>query len=421
MCQAPPDAPERLLCSAVHLSRHRALPAVLIVLLTAACGSSASRDTAEPSRPPHPSGTAAAVPADPSDPSAPAGPAAALPGMPPTMIGNVYGAAGPNQFSPVVRGHRALVYVPNTKSDDVYVIDQRTFRVVDRFAGGAEPQHVVPSYDLRTLYVAADEVPGGSLIPIDPKTGRPGPPKNVRDPYNLYFTPDGRYGIVVAEAYRRLDFYDPRTWRLADQVEIPDCKGLNHMDFSADGRLLLVSCEFAGKLAVVDVARRQFLRILELPGGPGGMPQDVRLAPDGSAFYAADMMAGGVYLIDGAATRVLGLIRTGEGAHGLYFDRTATRLFVTNRSEGSISVLSVATRRPVAKWRLPGQASPDMGGVSADGSVLWLSGRYHGVVYALSTKDGRVIASVPVGDGPHGLCVWPQPGRYSLGHTGILR
>jgi DNA-binding beta-propeller fold protein YncE len=53
--------------------------------------------------------------------------------------------------------------------------------------------------------------------------------------------------------------------------------------------------------------------------------------------------------------------------------------------------------------------------------VLWLSGRYNGVVYAISTRTGHLLATIPVGSGPHGLCVYPQPGRYSLGHTGIFR
>ena len=94
---------------------------------------------------------------------------------------------------------------------------------------------------------------------------------------------------------------------------------------------------------------------------------------------------------------------------------------MSNRGDGSISVLSFASRKVVRTWRLPGGGSPDMGGVSADGKVLWLSGRYNRVVYAISTRDGTLLARIPVGAGPHGLCVWPQPGRYSLGHTGILR
>ena len=62
-----------------------------------------------------------------------------------------------------------------------------------------------------------------------------------------------------------------------------------------------------------------------------------------------------------------------------------------------------------------------MGGISADGRVLWLSGRYNSEVYAIDTRNGGLLARIPVGRGPHGLCVYPQPGRYSLGHTGIFR
>lgn len=345
-----------------------------------------------------------------------------LPGMPVNLDPtDVYAADRPGALAAAVRGDRPLVYVPDTKSDDVYVIDQHTMRVVARFPGGPEPQHVVPSYDLRTLYVAADRAPGGALTPIDPRTGTPGRPIAVQDPYNLYFTPDGRSAIVVAEYYRRLDFYDPHTWRRQFELPLPGCAGVDHLDFSANGRLALASCEFAARLVVIDVARHRYLRSIELTQVPGGMPQDVRLAPDGSVFYVADMRAGGVYLIDGRGTGVIGFLPTGAGAHGIYFDRASRRAFVTNRGAGSISVLDLASRRVATTWWIPGGGSPDMGGLSADGTVLWVSGRYNNVVYAISTVNGRLLAKIPVGSGPHGLCVWPQPGRYSLGHTANLR
>jgi DNA-binding beta-propeller fold protein YncE len=117
----------------------------------------------------------------------------------------------------------------------------------------------------------------------------------------------------------------------------------------------------------------------------------------------------------------VGFVRTGLGAHGLYASRDARHLYVSNRGEGSISLISFKTRRVVKKWPLRGGGSPDMGGVSADGRVLWLTGRYNAVIYAISTRNGRLIKKIPVGAGPHGACVWPQPGRYSLGHTGVLR
>jgi DNA-binding beta-propeller fold protein YncE len=151
------------------------------------------------------------------------------------------------------------------------------------------------------------------------------------------------------------------------------------------------------------------------------MPQDVKLSPDGRTFYVADMASNGVWLVDAKKMRKIRFMPTGRGAHGLYPSRDAKTLYVSNRGEGSISLINFRTRRVRGKWRLPGGGSPDMGGVSADGKVLWLSGRYNAEVYAISTRTGHLLRRIRVGAGPHGMCVWPQPGRYSIGHTGILR
>ncbi len=193
------------------------------------------------------------------------------------------------------------------------------------------------------------------------------------------------------------------------------------MDFSADGRYLIASCEFSGQLVKVDVQTQKVVGVLTLPGGGSSQPQDVKLSADGKVFYVADMHANGLWEIDGDRLKTIGFLHTGTGVHGLYPSRDGRYLYASNRGEGSISVISFRTRKVVTKWWIPGGGSPDMGGVSADGKVLWLSGRYDGVVYALSTRNGHLLARIPVGLGPHGLCVWPQPGRYSLGHTGILR
>ena len=331
---------------------------------------------------------------------------------------NVYSADAAGDLSPVVRGDPALVYVPNSLSNTVDVISQRTLKVVAQFPVGALPQHVTPSYDLRTLYVDNDL--GNSLIPIDPRTAKPGRPIPVEDPYNLYFTPDGRFAIVVAERLQRLDFRDPNTMRLMHSLPVPECRGVDHMDFSADGHYAFASCEFAGRMIEIDLGTQQVIRTLVINNGVAS-PQDVKLSPDGRTLYTADQQNGGVWEIDPYSFRVIGFLRTGAGAHGLYPSRDARFMYVANRQAGSISVVSFRTRRVIKTWQLPLPASPDMGGVSADGNTLWLSGRYNGVVYAIDTRTGRLRAAIPVGDGPHGLCVWPQPGRYSLGHTGILR
>jgi YVTN family beta-propeller protein len=335
-----------------------------------------------------------------------------------TRVANIYSHDGANMLSPAVRDALPRVYVPNSQSDTVDVIDPRTYTVVDHFAVSVLPQHVVPAWNLRTLYVTNDL--GNSLTPINPRTGKPGTPIAVDDPYNMYFTVNGRYAIVVAERFRRLDFRDAHTFKLHNALSIP-CVGPDHMDFSASGDYAIVSCEFSGQMVKVDIAHERVLGTLTLPDGASGEPQDVKLSPDGKVFYVADQHANGLWEIDGARFKVIGFLHTGAGVHGLYPSRDAKYLYATNRREGSISVISFRTRKVVTTWRIPGGGSPDMGGVSADGKVLWLSGRYSGVVYAISTRNGHVLARIPVGSGPHGLCVWPQPGRFSLGHTGILR
>ena len=329
---------------------------------------------------------------------------------------NVYAAAGAGDLAPSARHARPLIYVPNSESNTVDEIDPHTYKIVREFAVGALPQHVIPAYDLRTLYVANDE--GNSLTPINPDTGIPGRPIPVDDPYNMYFTPDGRYAVVVEERMRILAFRDAHTMKLHRALSVPQCAGVNHADYTADGRYMLLSCEFGSSMVVVDVPAERVVK--SMPLRPQASPQDVKLSPDGRVFYVADLVYGGVWVVSAKSFKVIGFVNTGAGAHGLYPSRDDRFLYVSDRSEGAVSVISFATRKVVKTWPIPG-GSPDMGNVSADGRVLWLSGRYDAQVYAIDTRSGRLLARIPVGAGPHGVCVWPQPGRYSLGHTGIMR
>jgi DNA-binding beta-propeller fold protein YncE len=330
---------------------------------------------------------------------------------------NLYARDHVGMLSRVAARALARVYVPNSEGRSVDVIDPRTYRVVDRFPVGTLPQHVTPAHDLRVLYVNDDV--GNTLTPIDPRTARPGPPIHVADPYNLYFTPNGRYAIVVAERLRRLDFRSPHSFRLVHSLHVP-CAGVNHMDFAANGAYAIVSCEFSGQLLKVDVRHISVLKVRRLPRR-SSIPQDVRAAPDARVFFVADLAAGGVWEIDPKRFKVIGFIRTGAGAHGIVVGRNGRVFYVANRNSGSVSVVSFRKRRVVRTWHIPGGGSPDMGAVSANGRVLWLSGRFNSEVYAISTRTGHLLARIHVGPSPHGLSVWPQPGRYSLGHTGNMR
>lgn len=395
---------------------------------------------------------------------APKSAVATVPGMPPVVDrNNLYSETTAGKMSPAVAGALERVYVPNRSDRTVSVIDPATLQVVDTFKVGVDPQHIVPSWDLKTLWVAnnAEGRNDGSLTPVDPRTGKPGRSVPVDDPYNLYWSPDGRYAIVVAEAFKRLDFRDAQSMKMEFSIPTPECDGINHADFSIDGRYVLFTCEFGGSLTKIDLVNRKVVEtirltpyfdrpeVMEILNRPGrkpkrmmdptrpratihtmGMPQDVRASPDGKTFFVADMMADGVHVVDFDSFRQVGFIPTGVGAHGLYPSRDGKSLYAANRGsnkirgsadgKGSVSVIDFATRTVKATWPVPGGGSPDMGNVSADGRYLWLSGRYDDEVYRFNTSTGAVD-KVKVGREPHGLTVWPQPGRYSLGHTGNLR
>lgn len=339
--------------------------------------------------------------------------AAAAPGQPRSMplpskrsVTRVapYAHTRPGDLSSVARRARTLVYVPEQQAGSVQVIDPQRHKVIRAFRVARSPEHVVPAHDLTRLWVNSDA--GNRLTPINPRTGRPGKPLRVADPYNLYFSPDGRTALVMAERLQRIDVRDPKTMRLRRSLHVP-CKGLNHADVTADLTKMVVSCEFDGKLVVLDAAVTRVLKVIDLnlihtsgastgmsgpramrTRGTSAMPQDVRLAPDGRRFLVADMVRNGIWVVDASAMRVVGFVHTGRGAHSIYPSRDARRLFVANRDAGTVSVRDAISLHRTALWRIPGGGSPDMGGVSVDGRELWLSGRYDAEVYVFSTSTG---------------------------------
>ncbi len=337
--------------------------------------------------------------------------------MPPVVNHNVYAATDSASMSAKIAREPAYLYVPNSYGAPVTtVIDQRTHKVVRRLHTGPLSQHVTPSWDLSTLYVEASAA--NELVAISPHRGRITSRISVPRPYNLYFTPDGKQAIVMSEENDKIIFTTPHRFKPLASVQSPRCRGPNHADFSANGRFFVVTCEFSGSLLRISTLGHRVTGARQL--GPGSKPQDIRLSPDGRTFYVADMGRDRLVRFGWRGLRPVGFTPMPSMPHGIYPSRDSKFFYVSDRGAGEVSVVSLASNRIVDTWRVPG-GSPDMGGVSADGKVLWLSGRFNGEVYGWNTKTGKLIARIKVAGDPHGLLVWPQPGRYSLGHTGNMR
>lgn len=390
----------------------------LVTIVVSACSASVSPSgSAMPSATP-PSSSANASPA--ATASVSAASAAPLPSAAPTQApGGVYAATVSGQLAPAIADLSPRVYVPDEASGDVVVIDPATFKIIGRFKVGISPEHITPDWDLSRLYV--NNMSSSSLTIIDPRTSKPTGTIAVPYPYNLYFTIDGSKAIVVDDFLGRdfvhqngLYFYNRKTWKLIKFVEIP-FTGVDHLDFSADGSYLIMSCESSGDVVKVDLTKLELSGVLRV----GGSPLDVRLDPGGKVFYVANQGTNGVSVINGDTMKQVGFIKTGKGAHGIGMSRDATRLFVTNRLGGTISVIDLATRKVVDTWQVGG--SPDMMASSIDGSQLWVSNRYNGSVIVIDAATGKILSTIRTGLNPHGLSFWPQPGRFSLGHNGNMR
>ena len=182
--------------------------------------------------------------------------------MPPVTDPNdIYAADHAGMLSPIVRDFPERVYVPNTESNSVSVIDPKTYKVIATLTVGNQPQHVVPSWDLKTLWVLNDM--SNSLTAIDPVTGKLGKPYPVDDPYNMYFTPDGKYAIVVAEALQRLMFRDAQTMKLVNSPRGP-LQGRRPYGFLSRRPLLHCNLRVKEKFIKVDVESQRVVGWIDI-------------------------------------------------------------------------------------------------------------------------------------------------------------
>lgn len=138
---------------------------------------------------------------------------------------------------------------------------------------------------------------------------------------------------------------------------MPRCGGINHAGFSIDGGFALFTREFDSAYAKIDVQERKIVAYLKLKmpatrfyenavkvdGIPSeifsskkGVPQDIRISPNGKHSFVADMEADDVHVVDGEAFTEVGFTPTGPGTHGLYPSRDGKRLYVADRSSHKI-------------------------------------------------------------------------------------
>jgi YVTN family beta-propeller protein len=305
----------------------------------------------------------------------------------------------------VAPGHASTLYVTNTKSNSLSIIDTNTLEVVGTIAlGPGKPNRVVFHPDGKVAWVVYDKSRDLGVIDAEAK-------KLVRrvkiggNPYNLAFTPDGRYLYVLDWASDtstdEVIMYDLHAEKIDGRVEVSTWPA--HGVFSRDGRLFYVSGESAGDVTVIDTAKREIVgRVVH----GGGDAMGLALRGDGRLLYAAAGENKAILKIDTATTKVVGSIPMPGIVHESTLTLDGKYLYVTLRKANKLVVVRTEDDKVVAT--IPQKAYPDLVTMEPNGRYALVTNRYADAVTVIDLKTHAQVRTIAVGKAPHGMALRPS-------------
>jgi YVTN family beta-propeller protein len=285
--------------------------------------------------------------------------------------------------------------VLNSDDDSLSVIDGDTYKETSRVHIGRAPHHLMLTPDQHYLIIARSE--GNELVFIDRATGAIAKRVEVSDPYQIGFSPDGKWFVSNSLRLDRIDIFDAATFELKHRL--PAATMPSHIAFSTDSKSVFVSLQGTEKVIGIDLASGATEWTTVVGRQPAGMWTDkagnILVAVMGSDYVAE---------LDPKTGSVLRHIVTGRGAHNFQASPDGKQLYVSNRVAGSVSVLDPDTLAVTGVIQAPG--GPDDMMFSPDGSQLWVTGRWRASVDVIEAASGALKATIPVGRSPHGIFLY---------------
>ena len=295
-----------------------------------------------------------------------------------------------------------LVFVMNSGAASISLIDMSTERVLRRIPVLREPHHWALTPDGGSLVVGDSS--GNSLFFLNPQTGAVRKRITVADPYQLGFSPDGRYFTVNGLARNQIDVYDAASMKLLHRFPIRSMP--SHLAYSPGSHRVFVTLQGTNRLVAIDLRHMRVLWDRPVGNTPAGV-----LWHDGK-LLVCDMGTNGLAVVDPATGAVTGHVVTDKGAHNLFLSPHGKTIWVDNRVSGTVTVLDAASLKTVRTYRVSG--GPDDLFFGPDGKV-WITRRFAESIAVLDRATGRYRV-IDVGRSPHGIFVnpaAPSPGRMA--------
>ena len=281
--------------------------------------------------------------------------------------------------------------------DTNYSVVSRSRRVeTGQLPIGREPHHLIRSADGSKVMLASTVT--NELLVLDARTGeRRDLIRNVVDPYQLGFSPDGKWFVTAAYRLDHVDIYSASDFKLVKRIFIESLP--SHLAFDKDSKTVFVTIQQTGRLIAIDLETHTMKWNVAVGADPAG----VVMLPDDRRLLVALTGGVGLVVVDPQDGRSIGHLNTGRGAHNFWPQGDGRHYFLTNRLDGTISRIDTREMRVTDQIRVPG--GPDCIDITPDGKELWVTQRFLRRVAVVDLATMKMVASIPVGKSPHGVFI----------------
>ncbi len=298
------------------------------------------------------------------------------------------------------------VIVLNSEEASYSVLSRSARTEIARIPLGREPHHLIMTPDGKEVLIASTVT--NELVALDSKTGeRRRVVRDIVDPYQLGFSPDGKWFVTTAYRLDHVDIYRADGFKLASRIFIDGLP--SHLEFDKDSKTVFVTLQQSGRVVALDLQTQMIKWNIEVGKAPAG----VLMLPDNKRLLVALTGEDGILVMNPADGSVTGRLQTGKGAHNFWPWGDGRHWLLSNRVEGTVSVIDTQAMTVVNTIRLPG--GPDCMDITPDGKELWVTQRFLRRIAIVDMATLKVVASIPVGKSPHGVFILKAPAEQAPG------
>jgi len=217
------------------------------------------------------------------------------------------------------------IVVLNSEEASYSIINPSGRTEVQRLPIGREPHHLMMTPDGKDLLIASTAT--NELLVLDPRTAeRRGVVRNIVDPYQLGYSPDGKWFVTAAYRLDHVDIYRADGFKLAGRIFIDGLP--SHMSFDAESSTVFVTLQQSGRVAAFDLATQ----MIKWNAPVGEAPAGIVTLPD-KRLLVALTGEDSIVAVDPANGTVGARLKTGKGAHNFWPKGDGRHFFLSNRIE----------------------------------------------------------------------------------------